>query len=372
MESEIKSCIILNMLGLLPGKLLSLIDRFKTAENIVNANISELIAKGGFDERLAKVIFNSIKKINIEREIALIEKYKLNVVILKDEKYPKILRTIFDPPLVLYHKGEFKDSDLYSIAVVGCRKPSFYGRALAEKISSDLVKKDLTVVSGMARGIDTVAHRSSLKSRGRTIAVLGSGFANIYPPENRELMNEISKNGVVLSEFSIETKPDKYNFPRRNRIISGLSLGTVVVEAGEVSGSLITSDFALEQGREVFAIPGNVTSIMSKGTNNLIKQGSAKLIENIDDILNELSSVLPKYIVNKDSQSELPVENLINLSLEEKKIYENLNNSSYVHIDELVKKTGIAINKINSLLVNLELKEIIREIPGKMFIRSLR
>lgn len=373
MNKEIKSWIILNMvLNLFPNKFFQLLEKFGTAENVINATETELKYKGKINEHLAASIFNSIRKININREIALLEKYRLNIVTFNDEKYPRVLKTIFDPPPVLYYKGEFKDSDLFCIAVVGCRKPSYYGKALAERISSDLAKKGLTVVSGMARGIDTVAHKSSLKSSGRTIAILGSGFANIYPPENKLLMNDISKNGVVVSEFPIETKPDKFNFPRRNRIISGLSLGTVVVEAGESSGALITADFALEHGREVFAFPGNVTSPNSKGTNNLIKQGGAKLIECVDDIINELSNVLPKYIVNKDNQTELPVKAIVDLSSEEKKIYESLSNEDPIHIDELVRKSGITINKISSFLINLELKGIIREIQGKMFVRSLK
>lgn len=367
MDKEIKSWIILNITGLLPDKFLNLIDKFEKAENILNSTVSELKKIGGIDEQLAISLCNSIRKIDIEREFTLIEKYKVNVVTLKDDVYPKMLKTIFDPPPVLYYKGEFKDSDLYSIAIVGCRKPSYYGRLLTEKISSDLIKKGLTIVSGMARGIDTIAHKSSLKSKGRTIAILGSGLARIYPPENKNLSEEIAENGIVISEFSMETSPDKYNFPRRNRVISGLSLGTVVIEAGESSGALITADFALEQGREVFAVPGNVISINSKGTNNLIKQGGAKLIENADDILNELVLLLPKHIVNKDNQTELPVE----MSSEEMKIYENLSNSP-IHIDELTRKCNIPINKINGVLVNMELKGIIKEIPGKNFIKSLK
>ncbi len=225
--------------------------------------------------------------------MALIKKLNLNVLTRQDDEYPQNLKNILYPPIVLYVKGRLKPQDCNSIAIVGSRLASFYGLSCAEKLAGELANYGLTVVSGMARGIDTASHRGALKQNGRTIAVIGSGFNRIYPPENKGLCEEIAGSGAVISEFPIDTPPEKENFPRRNRIISGLSLGVVVVEAARNSGALITADFALEQGREVFALPGKVDSSTSFGTNELIKQG-AKLVSCVDDIIEEFALVQEK------------------------------------------------------------------------------
>ena len=211
---------------------------------------------------------------------------KIRKINKTNSEYPTLLKEIFNPPRELFIKGSIILEDACAIAIVGTRTPTAYGIKQCEKISCELAKKGITIVSGMARGIDSVAHKSAIKAGGRTIAILGSGLNRIYPPENKKLYEDISKNGAVISEFAPNTPPMPYNFPKRNRIISGMAIGVVVVEAAVRSGSLITANFALEQGRDVFAMPGNINSPRSNGTNALIKDG-AKLVEDVSDVLNE-------------------------------------------------------------------------------------
>ncbi len=271
---------------------------------------------------------------------------------------------------MVYLKGELIAEDNSSIAIVGSRRASFYGLSNAEKFASDLSACGFTIVSGMARGIDTYAHRGALKAGGRTIAVLGSGFNHIYPEENKELSEEISRCGAVISEFPIDTKPTRQNFPRRNRIISGLSLGVLVAEAARNSGALITVGFALEQGREVFALPGKVDSPTSFGTNELIKQG-AKLVSSIGDILEELP--LPSNM-NNGLLSEKQVEERVqkmqsqSLSCAELTLYNIITNCP-VSIDEIMEKTDLNISELSNILFKLQIKKIIKQLPGRQFIR---
>jgi DNA processing protein len=233
---------------------------------------------------------------------------------------------------------------------------------VAENLSKDLALAGLTIISGMARGIDTAAHKGALSVHGRTIAVLGCGIDLIYPPENRRLAKEIEESGALITEFSFYTLPERQNFPRRNRIISGLSLGTVVVEAGEKSGALITADFALEQGREVFAVPGNITSSLSNGTHNLIKQG-AKLVNNYRDILEEIPGIVTQEINTKEISAEK-----FSLSEEEQIIYKIISNEP-LQIDEIIEVSKLSASKVSEILLNLELKDLIKEIEGKKFIK---
>jgi len=285
---------------------------------------------------------------------------------LNDSDYPVNLRNIYDPPEFFYIKGGLKPEDKFAVAIVGSRRASFYGLEQAEKFGAELARMGITVVSGMARGIDSAAHRGALKAGGRTIAVIGSGFNNIYPAENKELAEEIAKNGAVITEFSPDVLPLAQNFPQRNRIISGLSLGLLVVEAAKNSGALITANFALEQGREVFALPGKIDSGNSFGTNELIKQG-AKLVTCTEEILEELivplgaafppDEPLKKQAVFEFSESE------------ESKVYSMISGDS-VSLDGLLEKTDLDIPKISDILLRLQLKKMIRQLPGKQFIRS--
>jgi DNA processing protein len=346
----------------------ALVDRFGSLPAIFAAPVSKLNEIPGISKNIAAGIvgFNDWGKVKAELE--LIDKNEIKIITYQDELYPAKLMNIYDRPPFLYVRGNLNKNDI-NIAVVGSRLASTYGKYTTEKISRELALKGLTIVSGMARGIDSVAHRGALTAHGRTIAVLGSGLDVIYPPENKKLFTDIIQNGAVISEFPPGTPPLSANFPTRNRIISGMSYGVVIVEAGEKSGSLITARLALEQGREVFAVPGSIDSAGSRGTNKLIKQG-AKLIENIDDILEEIFPQFDGTIVLKPpsvSNSEViaakPAEIL---STVDQKIISYISGSR-VHIDDLISSTGLSSADILGALTTLELKGIIQQHPGKFF-----
>lgn len=282
---------------------------------------------------------------------------KVKYVTLLDADYPENLKTIFDPPPVLYYRGELKAEDALAVAIVGSRRATPYGRESATRLARELARAGVTVVSGLARGIDSCAHRGALAGGGRTLAVLGSGLDVIYPPENARLYAEIAENGAVISEFPLGTAPEPGHFPRRNRVISGLSRAVVVVEAARTSGSLITADCALEQGREVLAVPGPITSPMSWGTNNLIKQG-AKLLQEVTDVLSTLG--LPSPGVEEAAKPDLTTQ--------EEKVYSFFSERA-LHIDELVHLSGLTVQEVTAILMMLELKGLVRQLPGKMFCR---
>lgn len=293
---------------------------------------------------------------------------------INDGEYPKILKTLHKPPKVLYVNGNFKDEDDFAVAIVGSRRASRYGIEMSEKLGYDLALGGVTVVSGMARGIDSAAHRGALKAKGRTIAVMGSGHDHIYPSENKELYKKIAESGAVISEFENSVSPLPRNFPIRNRIISGLSLGIVVVEAARNSGALITADFALEQGREVFAVPGKISSVTSEGTHELIKDG-AKLVQGAEDIMEELRLHKIEPMAGKERDlreekiSKKTTRYLYNsLTDDERKVYKILSDEP-LYIDDAIKESGVELSKASKVLLALELKHLIRELPGKQFIR---
>ncbi|MFH1640622.1 MAG: DNA-processing protein DprA, partial [Candidatus Omnitrophota bacterium] len=301
------------------------------------------------------------------KELELAKKLNLRIITFDDADYPENLKQIPDPPIVLYVKGELKEKDKTSIAIVGSRRASFYGLSSAENFAQRLSSRGFTIVSGMARGIDTYAHKGALKARGRTIAVIGSGFNHTYPPENKKLAEAICCNGAVISEFPIDAKPLSHNFPRRNRVISGLSLGILVVEAARNSGALITADFALEQGREVFALPGKVDSATSFGTNGLIKQG-AKLVSCIEDITEEFdlpgsnnAGFEPVEAKSQDDRKQgkylLPEENILY----------NLISGESLSLDEIIEKTNLSVIEVSAVLLKLQIRKMIKELPGKQF-----
>jgi len=349
-----KFWICLNLLGIGSVKLNKLLEYFGTVEKIFSSSENEL-KKSGLSEKLIEKILNW-EKIPWKKEIEKANSLGIEIITLNDKKYPTILKEISTPPLVLYCKGSFTPSDNLAIAIVGTRNPSFYGIKMAERFSYELSSLGFTIVSGLARGIDTYAHIGALKAKGRTIGVLGSGFLHFYPEENKEIGEKISYSGAVISEFPLDTKPNRENFPRRNRIISGLSKGVLVIEAGHTSGALITANFALEQNREVFALPGEVGHLTSAGTHKLLKEG-AKLVEKVEDILEELNLEIKK--------KKLPQKNEIQLSKEEKEIFEIIGENT--NLEEIIAKTSIPANDISTILLNLELKGLIKSLPGKFY-----
>lgn len=319
----------------------------------------------GTTDKLATLQHNAA----VTREVERLHNTPIVLLTLVDAGYPHHLRWIADPPLVLYVHGTLQSQDQLALAVVGSRKPSNYGKVMAQRLSAEIVHQGFTVVSGLARGIDSIAHQSALHAGGRTLAVLGSGINVVYPPENRRLFETITAHGAVLSEFPFDTKPDRWNFPRRNRMISGLSLGTLVVEATVSSGALVTARHALEQGREVFAIPGRVDVPNSQGTNKLIKSG-AKLVEGIDDIVEEfpdLGRTVPAL-----QPATTTVRNMApsqaDLSADESHVW-GLLRLEETHIDTLIQQSQLPAHVVASILVTLELRGLIRQFPGKFFAR---
>lgn len=273
--------------GLGSIKIQKLLEIYKNPKNIWNLNKNELMKTDGIGEKIADEILKLEYKQNLDDFIKYMERYDIKLITIQDESYPSKLKNIYDSPQILYLKGNSKILNDRAIAIVGSRECTQYGKTVAENISYELANKNINIISGMAKGIDSYAHRGCLKANGKTIAVLGSGLDRIYPKENLMLYDEIiQKGGAVISEYVIGAEAEKMNFPARNRIISGLSDGVIIVEAKNRSGALITVDFALEQGKNIFAIPGNILSKTSKGTNELIKQG-AKCVTNVEDILEE-------------------------------------------------------------------------------------
>ena len=306
----------------------------------------------------------SFNTADLDKDLAQAKKAGLEIITLFDQGYPRNLKQISGPPIVLYVSGKIADVDNFSLGIVGSRRASFYGLSSSEKFAAELASAGLTIVSGMARGVDTYAHRGALKVSGRTIAVMGSGFNHIYPSENRGLAEKIAKSGAVVSEFPMDAKPLARNFPRRNRLISGLSLGVLVTEAARNSGALITVDFALEQGRDVFALPGRIDTCSSMGTNEILKQG-AKLVTRSEDILEELN--LGIFSRNNQIGPE-PEENI--LCAKEEEILYNCISSKAAAMDELVEKTSLSSSQISGLVLKLQFKKLIKELPGKQFVRS--
>ncbi len=350
---------------------------YGTALRIVSLNRKELEASKIFTQKAVDELLNFQKDRFLKEEFEIISREKIDIITFFDNKFPVPLAEIPDSPVVLYVnsiKG-WANSNL-SMAIVGSRRASMYGISIAMNFASRLAGLGINIVSGMARGIDSSAHRGALMTDGRTTAVLGCGLSHIYPPENRRLFEEIVSYGAVISEFPMKTPPFAYNFPRRNRIISGLSLGVIVVEAAVRSGALITADFALEQGREVFAVPGKVDNPYAKGTNNLIQQG-AKLVTCIEDILDELKPQLKLHIKKESNPKDKVFEegerkecSFINdLTNQEQKVYTCLPSQVGIHIDMLVDKCGLPLPLVSSILLRLEIKGIVKQLPGKIFVR---
>lgn len=363
--------ILIPEIGARRGK--KLLERFKTPRAILEAPLETIAEVENIGLGVAKKIVEGRKRIDLDRQIKLIEKYRVNLITIDNETYPANLKAIFDPPLVLFVRGEILPQDYFAIAIVGTRLASFYGKTMAEKLSGQLVERGFTVVSGGARGIDSFSHQAALSLKGRTLAVLGCGLDIAYPPENKKLFAAIAEKGALISEFPLSARPDRQNFPMRNRIISGLSLGVVVIEAPQKSGALITVTHAAEQGREVFSVPGKADSFVSRGTNQLLREG-AKLVENADDIIEELEPILKSKIrelkPEPRGQEEIKTGSLaLKLSENEGKIY-NLLSSRPAHFDEIIFKSRLPLGDVSAVLTKLELKKLTRQLPGKQFIRN--
>jgi DNA processing protein len=367
-SEDTKDWIILNMIPSVGSSTFRrLVKFFGSPSAVLNASLRELSMVRGVTQSVCQNIIDHRDNIQADRELDLINQHNCKIITIDDENYPASLKAIYDPPPILYVKGNLLPDDSHAISVVGTRNATTYGIKVAELLSGQLASRGITIVSGMAHGIDTFAHNGALNAKGRTIAVMGCGLDIVYPAENSSLFEKIVSSGAVISEFSMGTKPHRGMFPRRNRVISGISLGTLVVEASKQSGAMITVDCALEQGREVFAVPGQIFSDTSKGTNELIKQG-AKLVDSVEDILNEL----PSYTFQPSEDESLKNEDALiesQLSQEESAIWKVIN-SSPIHIDDIAKRSALPIYKVSSTLVMLELKGLVQQLAGKMFVRK--
>lgn len=358
--------IALNMvLGI--GKTLfhRLVKEIGSPEQVFRSTRRELMQVDGIGGKTADEILKFDVERKIEREFLLMEKLGINFLTSSCPDYPHLLKSIYDPPPVLYYAGRKLDQFPLTLAIVGTRAPTNYGIQVAERLSLRLAQMGVCIVSGMARGIDTIAHHSAIKVGGSTLAVFGCGLSHTYPPENVVLRKQIVAHGAVVSEFAISVKPDRNNFPARNRVISGLSAGTLVVEAGEKSGALITAQFALEQGRDVFAVPGNISSPNSRGTNQLIKMG-AKLVDSPDAVIEELSPALQGLLKLPQQKATAP----INLSPKEQCLFSLLSEEER-HIDLLIENSRLSPAEVSSTLIQLELKGLVRQKDGKMFIANV-
>ena len=358
-------CIALNMLPTVgPVRLRKLLEVFKEPEQILAAKRSELRKVEGIGNEVAEQISSWESTVDLAAELQRVHDFGATVITQQSSFYPKSLREIHAPPIVLYVWGELEERDQHAIGIIGARRTTHYGMESAKRLAYQLAYAGLTVVSGLARGIDTAAHQGALAAKGRTIAVIGSGLAKLYPPENAALAEKIrSGNGAIVSEFSMEIEPDRQTFPIRNRIISGWSHGILVVEAGLNSGALITAAQALEQGRSVYAVPGHINAPSAMGSNRLIQQG-AKLVMDASDILDDLQILLPETKPSPGAAARpLPP-----LSEEERRIYDAID-ASETPIDQIAAKCDLPSAIVSSTLLRLELKRLVKQLPGKYFVK---
>ncbi|MBI4531372.1 MAG: DNA-protecting protein DprA [Candidatus Latescibacteria bacterium] len=362
---NIHALLTLHMIpGIGPNRLRMLVNHFETPEAVLTASGRDLMEVDGIDDVLSNAIRHTRPDDQtVTEQLDTLDRCGGRIVTWWDGEYPSYLKEIYDPPTLLFVRGTLPTPDEVTLAVVGSRVATPYGRTVTERLVGGLTRHGITIVSGMARGIDGIAHRAALSNGGRTIGVLGCGLDVVYPAEHKKLYDEVSVNGAILSECPMGTAPEAHNFPRRNRMISGLSLGVLVVEAQEKSGALLTAKLALDQGRDVFAVPGNIDASRSRGTNRLIQQG-AKLVLDIEDILDELTG--PLGGVRPSLSATAPGEHL---SEEEKGLLDRLSPSEPRHIDALSVESGLPSSKALALLLPLELAGLVRQLSGKHFVR---
>lgn len=345
--------------GIGPARLRALLDYFGSVEQAWMAP-ADALAEVGLDRRSIANLVEARRTLNLAAELAKVQKAGIQVLTWEDERYPQRLRMINDPPPVLYIRGELRPADDWAVAMVGTRKASTYGKEAARTLATDLARAGVTIVSGLAKGIDTQVHRAAIDAGGRTLAVLGSGVDIIYPYENFKLAQEIVAHGALISEYALGTAPEATNFPPRNRIISGLSRGVIVVEAGEQSGALITADFAADQGRDVFAVPGSIFQRGSIGTNRLIRDGATPVLS-ANDVLEALN--LTSVSQHVEAQLLLPTD------ATEALLFEQLSEEPR-HIDEIGRATGLPIATVSSTLAVMELKGLARTVGGMNYVRA--
>jgi len=360
-SNEIKALLgLISIKGLGSGRIRTLINIFGSASAVWDASLQRLQSAPYIDREIASRIKKASVDKFIQNQSALIDQHGVKLIPFWDGSYPQQLKKIYDPPVLLFFRGDPDVLHTNLLAIVGTRTPSLYGKNITEKLTRELVRQGFNIVSGLANGVDTITHQTVLREAGKTVAVMGSGLDWIYPAANRRLAAEIAGSGVLLSEYPMGTHPDPANFPRRNRIVSGLSKGVLVTEAGIGSGALITAYQALEQNREVFAVPGSIFSSLSCGVHTLIQEG-AKLVQSIDDIMGELDT-------NYTGTAADPVEKL-ELGDKEKEIYTLLTNDP-MHIDTIVQKSHRTASESLATLLALEIKGLVRQMSGKMFIRA--
>lgn len=338
-------------------RLQALLDYFGDAESAWNAPAFDLVS-AGLSKKLAERVLETRASLDLEQYMANLQAQEIQILTWDDPNYPAHLKQIDQPPPILYLKGAFSPEDAWAVAIVGTRAVTAYGRQVTEEIATALAQNGVTIVSGLARGVDAVAHSAAVKAGGRTLAVLGSGVDRIYPPEHRALAEKIMLQGAVLSDYAPGTPPESANFPPRNRIISGLSLAVVVIEAAETSGSLITASFAAEQGRDVFAVPGNIFAPQSKGTNRLIANGAKPLLA-VNDILEALD--LTRNIERREIRKALPADPT------EAALFQ-LIGAEPLHVDEIRAQTGLPIDRVSSTLAMMELKGMVRQVGGMQYV----
>jgi DNA processing protein len=360
-----EACIALNMLPTVgPVRLRKLLEVFHEPQEILTAKRSELRKVEGVGNEVADQISNWESTIDLSAELQQIRDFGATVITQQSPSYPGSLGEIHAPPIVLYVWGELQERDHHAIGVIGARRTTHYGMESAKKLAYQLSYAGLTVISGLARGIDTAAHQGALAAKGRTIAVIGAGLSKLYPPENAALAEKIrSGNGAIVSEFSMDVEPDRQTFPMRNRIIAGWSHGVLVVEAGLNSGALITAAQALEQGRSVYAVPGHINAPSAMGSNRLIQQG-AKLVMDASDILEDLEVLLPEA---KPSPATV-ARPLPPLSDEERRVFDAID-ATETSIDDIAARSELSSAAVSSTLLQLELKHLVKQLPGKYFVK---
>jgi DNA processing protein len=344
--------------GIGPAKIQALLDFFGNIKAAWQANDLQL-QQIGIDRRTIQGFLEVRDKLDLDAEVARLEQNGIWLMVWDSPNYPRYLREVPNPPPLLFGQGELIEADQWAVAVVGTRRLTSYGKQVTRELVSGLVRSNVTIVSGLAKGIDSIAHEVAVEMGGRTIAVLGSGLDNIYPAQNRTLAGRIlDGHGAVISEYALGVKPDAKNFPPRNRIISGLSLGVVIIEAGSRSGALITANFALEQNREVFAVPGNINSLASKGTNRLIQQG-AKPVLDVEDILEELNLTMVL--------EQAAVQRAVPDTAEEALLLNHLSHQP-LHVDVLSRECGLPSAMVSSTLTLMELKGMVQQVGGMNYV----